>query len=546
MKGFKKGICLGLSTLMLASTLTGCGTTAANGDQDLEVYIVNKGYGYQWCVDLLDLFKQQSWVKEKYPNLKITYTYNDNRTFAQSKLSAPKNNTFDLLFGIDGLQGAAAKDGPIVDLTEIVYNQKVPGENILFKDKLDASYVESCAYYETAKSPAQYYFIPWAGGMTGICYNKAILDACGVADLPVTTDEFIETCAKIKASPATSGNEKGYSIIQSSEAGYFNDLFWIWWPQYDGLEQWKNFHQGLYVDEYGATSYSNKIFDDNALGTNGRVEALKVFEEVLDYDKGYLSLDSFMDNFMKSQTNMLSGKYAFHVNGDWFDNEMSKTRKDMQANGQAVADIRMMKIPVISSLKDVLPDLSVEDDNELRALIKAMDTGSTALSGTGYEVTQDDFDRVKEARSIVYSIGAGHAGVIPTVSTAQDVAVDFLLFMATDIAFEAYAKATGGSSLPFKYNFTKDSPLYDELTPFHQDRLTYFSDGTYDVYTLPDMDNKPMIRYGGLVPLTNYKDIYSTFSASGNTKTPKDFNDETKANWNDGAFKLAMELAGLA
>lgn len=544
----KKIMALGLSALLVGSAVcaSGCAKKVANGDQDLEVYIVNKGYGYQWCVDILEEFKNQDWVKEKYPNLNITYTYNDNRTFAQSKLSAPKNNTFDLLFGIDGLQGAAAKDGPIVDLTEIVYNQKVPGEDILFKDKLDPSYMESCAYYETAKSPAQYYFIPWAGGMTGICYNKTILDACGVTELPVTTDEFIEACAKIKANPTASGNESGYAIIQSSEAGYFNDLFWPLWAQYDGVEKWKNFYSGLYIDEYGATSYSNKIFDDNELGTNGRVEALKFFEDVLDYDKGYLSLDSFRDNFMKSQTNLIAGKYAFHVNGDWFDNEMAKTREDMKASGQAVSDIRMMKIPIISSIKDVLPDKSVENDAELRALIKAMDAGATALSGTGYDVTQDDFDRVKEARSVVYSIGAGHAGVIPTVSTAQGVAVDFLLFMATDIAFETYAKATGGSTLPFKYAFNEQSPLYSELTPFHQDRLLYFSDGTYDVYTLPDMDNKPMVRYGNLVPLTNYGAIYSTFSASGNTKTPKDFNDETKANWNDGAFKLAMELAGLA
>ena len=143
-------------------------------------------------------------------------------------------------------------------------------------------------------------------------------------------------------------------------------------------------------------------------------------------------------------------------------------------------------------------------------------------------------------------IGAGHAGVIPTVSTAQDVAIDFLRFMATDIAYEAYAKATGGSTLPFKYNLDKSGSLYSQLTPFHQDRLSYFCDGTYDVYTLPDMDNKPMVRYGGLVPLTNYTDIYSTFSAANNTKTPADFNNETKANWNEGAFQLAMELAGLA
>lgn len=53
-------------------------------------------------------------------------------------------------------------------------------------------------------------------------------------------------------------------------------------------------------------------------------------------------------------------------NGAWLENEMEGAiASDMQ--------LRLMKTPVISAIRDVLPDKSVKDDAELSALVTYID-----------------------------------------------------------------------------------------------------------------------------------------------------------------------------
>ncbi|MBQ6922651.1 MAG: hypothetical protein IJQ66_06140 [Clostridia bacterium] len=64
-----------------------------------------------------------------------------------------------------------------------------------------------------------------------------------------------------------------------------------------------------------------------------------------------------------------------------------------------------MKTPVISAIVKILPDRSVSNERELCALINAIDAGDTSLEGTGYSVTQNDYDRVKDARNLFHITG---------------------------------------------------------------------------------------------------------------------------------------------
>lgn len=95
----KKVSILALSALLAASTcLAGsCGKNVVPDDeQTLQIYVFQAGYGTKWCKDLIELFKEQDWVKEKYPELKIPApTENDVSSFAESRLSAgEKGNTY--------------------------------------------------------------------------------------------------------------------------------------------------------------------------------------------------------------------------------------------------------------------------------------------------------------------------------------------------------------------------------------------------------------------------------------------------------------------
>jgi hypothetical protein len=558
MKGFKKGICLGLSTLMLASTgmLAGCGggggtsssggangTGGVNGEQELQVYGINKGYGTQWCSDLLDLFAQQQWVKDKYPELKILETYNDVDSFASDRINSPSNNTYDLFFGMS-LNDFAGKDNAgnetLVDLTTLLYEQTVPGESVKYKDKLLQSYKDTAVYRAPNDPEAedQYYTTFWAGGMNSFICNPDILAKYGITTIN-TTDELIAACDAIKATPTNSGNDGGYSFLRAGNTGYWTYLFYAWWAQYDGIQNYINFYNGIFMDgDYPV--YSNRIFE-----LEGRLKALEIFEQLLDYDKGYLSPKSFTEeNFMMCQMDMYEGEYAFMVNGDWFDDEMRELVQLMKDAGETPARLEMMKLPIVSSIIEKCE--KVEDDAELSALISAIDAGNTALKGEGYDVTQADYDRIKEARTVVHSIGPNHMAAIPSVSKSKEVAIDFLLFMATDIAQEQYIRTTTGASLPFRYNLKeKNETLYNEISPLQQARMDYFCNEAYEVYSLPITTYFPLVKYGELSAIANVERFDNIFAAQGNQTTAKDLFDITTSVWTVEAFEFALDRAGL-
>lgn len=548
MKNIKKTLCLGLAATMVSTSVgvfTGCGPKVSNGEQTLQVYCLDVGYGVQWCTDLLNAFKEQDWVKQKYPQLEIpTPTYNDVRTYAVDRINTPSNNTYDVMFGnyLYDLSGKnSAGEESILDLTEVVYNQNVPGEDIKFIDKVYSSYNASNVYRTPSDEEAidQYYVVPWAGGMNSIIYNQEILDKYGITSIN-TTDEWIAACAKIKAEPAKSGNDGGYAIMRAGNTGYWSYLFYAWWAQYDGIEGYTNFYKGIYEDEDGMKSYSNKIFE-----LLGRQKSLEVFEEVLDYDKGYFSPESFTkEDFMLCQTDMLDGKYAFMVNGDWFDREMEDISAEIVKAGDKLSVIRMMKLPIVSSVIEKCT--TIANDAELSALITAIDAGNTALSGNGYEVSQTDYDKIKEARTVVHTIGPNHQGAIPANSTAKEVAIDFLRFMATDVALAEYIRSTNGCSLPFYYNVKKKNiDLYNTLSPFQQARLDYFCSDAYEVYSLPATGNFPLVKYGELKAIEGVERFDATFSAQGNKTTAKDLFDATKSVWTEQKFTFALDRAGI-
>ena len=513
----------------LVLTVAGCGKGGAGsqgGDANtLEIFCVDAGYGVEWVDDMAELFKQQAWVQEKYPALTVTVSSNDDQTFAQSRLDAgAKANNFDLLFGMN-MWGYAGEGSNALDLTENVYNQKVPGEEILYKDKLDASYLASNSYLKAGSNEASYYTASWVGGMSGILYNEDLYKANNFT-VPNTTDELIQICADYKAK-----NKENYSFIQSFDANYFDYLFYVWWGQYEGVEGYNNFFNGIDND-----TYSSRIFDQK-----GREYALEVFDALLDYDKGYLNPKSTTQKFVIAQTSFIDGEALMHVNGDWFSSEMVEI---MAMKGANAPTIKMMRTPVVSKLGEKLGIT----DAELSAIVAYVDAlgegktpeAPTFTSSKGY-TSEKVIATVKEARSVVYSIGASHQAIVPNYAVAKDIAVDFVRFMATDIALEAYMKGTYGSNLPFNYEVPK--AVYDTLPVAQQVRVDYFANAN-GVQTLIAAQYFPLVRYGGLAPFVDEK-YYNTFSVSGNTKTAADFMKETKDAWTEQKFSNALGSAGL-
>ncbi len=499
--------------------------SGGGGVAALEIFLTDAGYGTDWCYEMKELFAQQDWVKEKYPGLDIKISTSDDQTLAQSKLSSgEKSNEYDLLFGI-GMSEYYGQNGPLLDLTECVYEAQVPGEDVSYKDKMEDSFLASFGFTEAGSTDTAYYAAPWVGGMEGLLYNEDLFAANGLK-VPNTTDELAEVCAAYKAK----GSEN-YSFLQSYDANYFDYLFFVWWAQYEGVEGYENYFEGIDNE-----TYSTRIFEQK-----GREYALEVFEELLDYEKGYVNPMSFTQKFVISQSSFINGEALMHANGDWFSSEMLDV---MLSKGDAAPRIKMMRTPVISRLGEKL-GITDQELSDIVAYVDAVGAGQDVqipgfTSSKDY-TPQEVVDAVKEARTVVYTIGNAHSAVIPQYAEGKDAAADFLRFMATDNALDVFAQKTVGATLPFQHVI--DQEIYERLALAQQARIDYFQSAN-GIHTLVDPQSFPLVRYGGLTPFLNER-FYQQFSSQGNTKTPADFMQEMRESWNEDKFNNALKTAGL-
>ncbi len=542
MKKFLMRLTLFVTALITAFAFTACGEKQRPEDQLLEVYSINSGYRVEGVKAILNSFAEQDWVKEKYPELEIKLTDNQMASYALDKIKNPKTNEFDLFFTGQDLTSVFEKNSSgknlLVDITESVYNAEVIDESgVKFSDKMHPSYLDFYAYTTKTNTTPRFFEVPWVTGMHGILYNEEILAEYGYTDgkYPNTTDEFLELCDKIKKDPSKSGNPDGYALMNCDSA-YSSYLLDTWWAQYDGIEAYRNFWQGKYKDARG-TSYSNRIFS-----LQGRRKALDVMYEMFSYrdGKSYYDLKGQNnDDYMVRQTNILKGSCAFTYCSDWFDTEMEATRKLIIADGQTPATIKIMKMPIVSALTDKLD--TVKTDELLSKVVSAIDGGETTYMG----VSQDDFDRIAEARGIYKSGGMNHVAVIPTSSNSQKIAIDVLRFMGTDVCQEAYMKATRGQNLPFDYTVDAESDLYkNDLSELQKSRLPYFySDG---ISVLPFSSRYPLVRYSNFKAISTQSSKYNEqFGIQNTTVTPQKLFEDTEKAWTEDAFNFALLTAGL-
>jgi len=196
---------------------------------------------------------------------------------------------------------------------------------------------------------------------------------------------------------------------------------------------------------------------------------LKVYEKLLDYSKKYNNPASYAANnsFTQSQFIFLEKESAMMVNGDWINMEMSGNYSEDEW------DVAYMKVPVISSI--IKQCTSVSDDAELSAVIAAIDSGSSALSGTGYDVTQEDFDKIYDARNMVPANGHLQDALVPSYSSKIDKAKDFLKFLYSDEGIRIYTNNTSGNGLPVKFDYLNDSGVKNSVGSFVRSEYEYIS-----------------------------------------------------------------------
>lgn len=495
-------------------------SSGSDGEQNLDIYCLYKGYQDEWLTSTIELFKQQDWVKKKYPELKVTYTQDGVQAMAMQKLSQGASmNKFDLMFSVL-LTDFAGNNSLVADLTDSVYLSEVPGEpGVKVIDKIPDYMLDSMAYEGAAAREDgydTYYNTCYIEGAYGLMYNADILRQLQ-KEVPVTSEEFIELCKYIMNngySYTVNGETKeSYaSIMNASENNYWNTAFELWWAQYEGYDEFVNFYKGIKDDER-----TNEVLEQR-----GRLRSLQTIERIFgeEWTKtdgtemiGYGYESSHAINYIVCQTNFLSGNGVFHYNGDYFAMEMSKTMDVLKQKGVDY-DIRYMKMPVISSIVEKLAYRNGDEymsDAMLQQIIREIDNDvlydeSTAKTNG---VSAEDFAIIAEARRIpLRNSGGTQTTVVPAYSPSKEVAFDFLRFMYTDIAIKNFYTSTEGIMFPVKYDVRQDAEVYDGLNKIQKSKLDLIAGTTnYPSYRLPTAETFPLGK-AGLAPLTTFTQYF--------------------------------------
>ena len=177
------------------------GEEVPDGAQTLQLLVSDFGYGVDWAYAMVDAFKQEAWVQEKYPRLAIPEpTITTIRTKAVSDIESTYA-THDLYFSCDyATKPLGESDGVrfYADLTDM-YNTMIPGESVTVKDKMYDQFVEEADRDLGAGFNAMDF--PWVNGSYGLLYNQYVVDTYLGKDyaMPVTTYELVQMGNALKA-----------------------------------------------------------------------------------------------------------------------------------------------------------------------------------------------------------------------------------------------------------------------------------------------------------------------------------------------------------
>ncbi len=446
MKNLKKILSIVLSVLMVLGIMAGCGGNNVQTNPDGSVAQGKKaivaynsvGYGHEWLTILADEFNKM-YADEGYEvELKISMA-NENNASLEIGKGAAKNDV-DMYLDANNLESVLdasnktmrGQGAVLVDLTESVWNQPAIGLNKQEESKTIAERFlldSDNLFYDGAKEEFHggLYVLPtgmelWS---TGIVVNPAVLANYGYTadNLPRTTDEFNAMCKVIAAKTAETGVYT-YAWAGSNAAGYLTYLFFEYFAQYSGAEALLNFsmtrpHADATREEIISDGW--KVYEDK-----GILEGFKAMEPIMKPE--FSPNGSASMTHMDAQHQLLSGKTAFMVMGDWLLYQMKEEYYD------EASQCLMMNTPVLS----VIGTECGITDAQLSEAVKMVDEDKTdaeimaAIPG----LDETEVARIREARNIYCGgeINLRSGMAIPAYADGRDVAILFARFLLSEYA----------------------------------------------------------------------------------------------------------------
>lgn len=446
----KKFICTLLTIISVFSafalTACSCGSAADGGANEIEINYWKAGLGDAFFKDVVEEFKTE------YPEYTVKVNYKEDFSDFGSKITlGAKYNNVDLYFGT--IPDPSYNRDYLEPLNSVL-DEVNAGETKKVGEKIDSYLLDNAKYWDD-----NYYSLPYGGGICGIVYNNTLMQEVLGANpkLPNTTDELRNLVWDIN----TMYGQTHKAFIHFS-GGYWQYVQDVWQAQYDGLDAYNNFYRlGAAADTIGKdTETPSKAV---LLNKDGRYEVLKVFESIL--TNQYVVSGSNTSTHTDAQTKFLGGQAVMMCNGAWLVNEMKNV------NGE-YSDFRVMRTPVISSIVDNLEDTSMLDET-LSEIIDKIDAGKEYSDPEVSALcSENDYNRIKEARSLIWQVFSEHGACIPNYATAKEGAKKFVKFYFSDKAQKIF-NDTVHIALPFTYDNEQNKPDVSGWTNFEKDMYNY-------------------------------------------------------------------------
>lgn len=455
----KKVFALACLSALSMCALTGCGNgVEAGGEHTIQVRLYKAGYGEKWLKDVIEKYEA---VNPNHNKVEIIEASANLGEASLQEIQSPKDNQIDMYFlssaNLSDILGASksalgrgSKDA-LLECVDDVFESKAIGfdgkeETKTIAERMFDGYETTSQYNGTAYAnwTGKKFLLPWADGMTGILVNPAVLQQYGL-DIPLTSDELqhcVDVIYDANKDKAKSDSSKiyPYSWAGKNASGYWEYLFETWFAQYSGKSGFDNFLKCAYNGDESAENIKNngwKVYEDQ-----GILKSLEAMYGLMDlkYSK---SADY---DHMQAQNEILQGKAAFMVTGDWILGEMANSS---QTYFEKAKELKMIQTPILSSLAS---EVGLKNDAALHEVVSMIDENKTNadIKAKYSGINDSGIDKIRDARSIHDGIGSSHSILIPSYADAKEAAKEFVRYLYSEDGCRAFRNAAY-ANLPLSY-----------------------------------------------------------------------------------------------
>ena len=439
-------------------TVTGCtNNVKVGGEATIQIKAYKAGYGTDFIHELAKQY-QKIHPEISFDFLEESALLDGEKVAAE--IAVPKKNQTDLYFcpGLDvnylikrSSTVLNKRDVTLLEPLDDIFNSKGIGlddqeEEKTIKERFFSGFEELCRYEgEFPKWRGTMFTLPWAEATTGLFINKEVLDKYNVA-IPLTSNEFTAAIQTIYQQGGANDNYP-FSWGGANASGYWQYLYETWFAQASGADAFNRF---MFCDPGNGEIVKEgyKVYEDPGILT-----ALRAMFDVLDLN--YSPKGSRSKSHMEAQTDFITGRTAFMIDGDWILNEM---KRDYYEQGKKIL---MIGVPILSAIGE---EIGITDA-QLHNLVQMIDEHKSNAEIKTAIPSLDDakIQRVIDARSVHDTVGIGHQMVIPSYSDAKEATKSFIRFLYSNDGCRIF-RNFANANLPLTYEIMEG----DTNTPFQQ------------------------------------------------------------------------------